>query len=261
MAYDLTDFQTQVIERSREVPVLVDFWADWCGPCKMLGPVLEKLAGDAAGKWDLVKIDTEAHGEISGKYEVRSIPDVRLFKGGEEVDRFTGSKSESEILKFLKKHLDSESGSQLEIARQLLGDGETAAAEKLLDAIEEKDAEVWIALAAARLETDPSKVAEAVDKIPLGSEFVDRGNALVEMAGLALKADAWPEGPGREALAEMQKRNWDPALDKLIRLVEKDRNFAEDGAVAGCKSIFQFIGLRHETAEKYHRLFSSALYS
>lgn len=261
MAYDLSDFQKEVIERSHEVPVLVDFWADWCGPCKMLAPVLEKLAGEAGGKWELIKINTEEHGELAGEHEVRGIPDVRLFKNGEVVDKFTGAMSEHEILKFLKKHLDSGSAEQLEKARQLLGEGETQAALEILDAIEMKDDEVWIAIAAARLETDPAGVKAAIDGIPLGSEFVDRGNALGELAELLQNVENWPEGEGREALESIRKRDWEPALDKLIRLVEKDRNFAGGGAVAGCKSIFQFLGMRHEISEKYHRLFSSALFS
>lgn len=261
MAYELTDFQTQVIDRSNEVPVLVDFWAPWCGPCTMLAPILEKLAGEAEGKWDLVKVNTDEHGDISTKHEIRGIPDVRLFKNGVEVDKFVGQKPAAEILKFLNKHLDSKAVSLADTARQLLADGDTAGAIATLEPMEEKDDEVWIILAAAWLETDPAKVAEAADKIPFGSEFVDRCNALAELAKQVLNASEWPEGDGREALAAVQKRDWDPALDKLIRLIEKDRNAAGGGAVEACKAIFRFLGMRHEIAEKYHRLFSSVLFS
>ena len=260
MAYDLTDFQTQVIERSREVPVLVDFWAPWCGPCMMLAPLLEKLAGEADGKWDLVKINNDEHADLSAEMGVRGIPDVRLFKDGKEVDKFVGQKPEAEILKFLKKHLDTGFAEQLQQARELLNDGDAAGAESLLNAIADKDDEVWIILAAARLETNPAGVAEAADAIPFGSEFVDRGNALGELAKQVLNADNWPE-EGKEALAAVQKRDWDPALDKLIRLIEKDRGAGGGGAIESCKAIFQFLGMRHETAEKYHRLFSSVLFS
>lgn len=259
MAYELTDFQTQVIDRSHEVPVLVDFWATWCGPCLMLAPILERLAGEAAGKWELVKIDTELHGDISSEHGVNGIPDVRLFRNGKEVDKFVGQLPEEDILKFINKHLAGVAD-QMEEARNLLGSGDAKGAEQLLEAIEDKDDEAWILMAATRLETNPAGVAEAIDGIPLGSEFVDRGNALGELANLVLKADDWPED-GREALDAIQKRDWDPALDKLIRLIEKDRNFAEGGAVEACKSIFRFLGLRHETAEKYHRLFSSVMFS
>ncbi|MEM7014080.1 MAG: tetratricopeptide repeat protein [Verrucomicrobiota bacterium] len=259
MAYDLTDFQTQVIERSHEVPVLVDFWATWCGPCLMLAPILERLAGEADGKWDLVKIDTELHADLKDEFGVSGIPDVRLFRNGKEVDRFMGQLPEEDILKFINKQLDGVAD-QMEKARELLGSGDAKGAEQLLEAIEDKDDEVWILIAATRLETNPAGVAEAIDGIPLGSEFVDRGNALGKLAELVLNVDEWPED-GRPALSLAQKRDWAPALEQLIGLIEKERNYANGGAVEACKSIFLFLGLRHEIADKYHRLFSSMMFS
>jgi putative thioredoxin len=80
--YDSDDFQADVIERSHEVPVVVDFWAEWCGPCKALGPVLEKLAGEAGGRWRLAKVDTDKHREAAAGYGIRSIPNVKLFVDG-----------------------------------------------------------------------------------------------------------------------------------------------------------------------------------
>ena len=89
--HDITDVQTEVIERSAELPVVVDFWAAWCGPCKALGPVLEKLAGEAAGRWQLAKVDTEAHPRVAADHAIRSIPAVKLFVDGQVVSEFVGA--------------------------------------------------------------------------------------------------------------------------------------------------------------------------
>jgi putative thioredoxin len=91
MGYDVRDFEKDVRVRSRQVPVLVDFWAPWCGPCRTLGPVLERLAASAQGRWDLVKVNTEDNDELAKAFDVRSIPAVKLFHHGDVVDEFVGA--------------------------------------------------------------------------------------------------------------------------------------------------------------------------
>ncbi|MBD3289116.1 thioredoxin, partial [candidate division KSB1 bacterium] len=85
MEKQFTDFQTDVIEASHKTPVIVDFWAPWCGPCKMLSPILEKLARQAGNKWQLVKINTEEHPQLSAQMQVRSIPSVKMYSDGREI--------------------------------------------------------------------------------------------------------------------------------------------------------------------------------
>ena len=82
MEYDTNDFEKDVIERSHAIPVLVDFWADWCAPCKVLGPILEKLAREGDGRWELAKLDTEKFPAVATKFGIRSIPNVKLFVAG-----------------------------------------------------------------------------------------------------------------------------------------------------------------------------------
>ncbi len=105
--FDVTeaDFQAQVLERSLQVPVLLDCWAPWCGPCKSLGPVLEKLARDYGGAFELAKINTDEAPQLSAALRIRSIPLVVLFVGGQPVDQFTGALPEGQIRAFLDKHL------------------------------------------------------------------------------------------------------------------------------------------------------------
>ncbi|MCH7850542.1 MAG: thioredoxin [Nanoarchaeota archaeon] len=103
---DITEknFKEKVIKKSNEKPILVDFWAEWCGPCRSLTPVLEKLSEERSD-FILAKVDVEKHGKLAGEYEVMSIPSVKLFKGGSIIAEFIGSKSEAEVNAFLDKNL------------------------------------------------------------------------------------------------------------------------------------------------------------
>jgi len=100
-----SNFEKEVIEKSKIIPVLVDFWAPWCGPCQMLGPVLEKLEGSYTGRFILAKINVDDNGNIAGKYSIMSIPNVKLFKDGKVVDEFVGTKPEPSIKAFLDKNV------------------------------------------------------------------------------------------------------------------------------------------------------------
>ena len=97
-------FETDVIQRSLQVPVLVDFWAEWCGPCKQLGPVLEKLAGEYNGAFELAKVDVEAEQQLAAAFQIRSIPTVMLVKDGQLADGFPGALPEAQLREFLKHH-------------------------------------------------------------------------------------------------------------------------------------------------------------
>ncbi|ACY47171.1 thioredoxin [Rhodothermus marinus] len=104
-------FQKEVIEKSHEKPVVVDFWAPWCGPCRILGPVLEKLARESKGAWRLVKVNTDQHPELAMHYGVRGIPTVKLFRNGEVVDEFVGALPEPAVRRWLQQHVPEPSAS------------------------------------------------------------------------------------------------------------------------------------------------------
>ena len=122
------NFETEVIQRSLQVPVLVDFWATWCGPCKTLGPILEKLAGEYAGAFRLAKIDCDKEQQLAGMFGVRSIPTVVLIQGGQIVDAFSGALPESQVREFLKRH-QVEPASRIEAPAQDTENGAPAPAE------------------------------------------------------------------------------------------------------------------------------------
>ncbi len=98
-------FQTDVLDKSHDKPVVVDFWAPWCGPCRALGPTIEKLARESGGRWRLVKINTDAHPALMQRFGVRGIPAVKMFRGGAVVAEFTGALPEAEVRRWLETHL------------------------------------------------------------------------------------------------------------------------------------------------------------
>lgn len=107
MEINVTDktFQKEVVEKSKSVPVLVDFWAGWCGPCMMLKPILEKVAKDYGNKLVFAKVDVQENQEVAGSYDVMSIPSVKLFKDGEIVDEFVGVQPEAKVREWLNGNL------------------------------------------------------------------------------------------------------------------------------------------------------------
>lgn len=133
LSFDITDadFETTLVERSMQVPVLLDCWAPWCGPCKQLKPLLEKLVQAYEGRFVLAKLNTDENPQLAGMLGLRSIPHVMLFKGGQPVDQFTGALPESRIRAFLDAHVESPSPAA-QLLREAAEEGDHARAVELL---------------------------------------------------------------------------------------------------------------------------------
>lgn len=270
MAYDTDDFATDVIQRSHTVPVLVDFWAEWCGPCKILGPVLERLADANDGEWELAKLNTESHQDIAGQYGIRSIPNVKLFVDGEVVNEFVGALPEPRVVDWLRTAIPSKYRAQLAGARQLLADNGASGAIEMLQnivAAEPGNDEATVLLGQAFLSSDHRQAVEIVEPVELGSKHYEAAEAVKTLATVFGSLDSGQQladSPVREgyvaAIRDARSHAYESALEGFLEVVRRDRQYDEDGARKAIIAIFKLLGEEHPLTGKYRRALSSALY-
>lgn len=270
MAYDIENFDKDVVERSNSIPVVVDFWAEWCGPCKVLGPVLEKLAVENADKWAFAKLNTEHFPEIAQKYGIRGIPNVKLFVDGEIKDEFTGALPEQAILDWLKKALPGEADKLFEEARQQLLEQQPKKAAGLFMKVLEVDPNhhhAALLLAQMHVYNDPEKALHLVQAIEADSPFFMQVEGVRTLAELFLKlntsdalADAEVKSIYVNSIKALHSGDAEGALEGFIKVIETDRYYDDDGARKACIGIFKILGEEHPITKEYRSAFSSALY-
>ncbi len=279
-------FTADVIQESRKLPVLVDFWAPWCGPCKQLQPALEKVVAAAGGAVKLVKMNIDEHPAIAGQLGIQSIPAVIAFQNGQPVDGFMGAVPESQIRDFIEK-LVGKNGGQPQVAEALAaakqareaGDLQSAAglydavlqdqpdnveaiaglADILFDAGDQAGAEEVL----ARTPTDKQEnaaIAAVRAKIDLAAEAAGLGDPAALERRLA-------ENPrdhqARFELAMIQNAQGkrDEAADNLLAIVKADRTWNDDGARAQLLKLFEAWGMTDEATLSARRRLSSLLFS
>ena len=268
MNHDLTSFEIQVIERSREVPVVVDFWASWCWPCLMFSPILEKAVAGAGGAWELVKINTEEHTELSARYQVRSLPTLKLFLNGEEMAESLGALTESQLLRWIERFLPSPFALELEEAEKALLAGESDIARKKVETIlktEPGNEHALFLRVRATFASDPAGVAALVKDFPHDSDYASRANGLRDLAALVSQMPAPEDGELSDKLTcgyeALRRLDFAAACEAFLTVLDKDRHFASDAAAKALKQIFLYLGPRHEVSDKYQRRFASLLFS
>ena len=207
------DFQKDVVEASATTPVVVDFWAPWCGPCRALGPILEKLEREYAGRFRLVKVNSDENQDLAAAFNVRSIPYVVGFRDGKPVAQFVGALPEGQVRAFIEKVLPSVHEKNLELASSLMEQGSLDEAGKLLDAI------------------------------PFDVDLEDRVQALRAAIGFARSGgdaaslqDRVARNPGdleaRLALAQVHAaaHRYREAMDELLEIVRRDKEWRDGEA-------------------------------
>ncbi len=204
----VANFETEVVEASMTTPVLVDFWAPWCGPCKSLGPVLEKLEAAYNGRFKLVKINSDEEQELAGAFGIRSIPTCVLMVGGKPADGFMGALPEGQVKAFLDKHLPAEN----ELEAQ-------AEEEEALQALDDGDVETALAKLQQAVETDPNNDDARFDLVKLLLEMGLEDEAKVAFAPVIAKA------AGVRKLDSLN--HWIKALDAVAHFADQASAEAE----------------------------------
>lgn len=282
-----TSFEREVIEASQEVPVLVDFWAPWCGPCRSLGPMLERLERAYAGRFRLVKINSDQNAELAAQFRVRSIPYVVAFFDGQPIDAFVGALPEPQLREFIDRLLPNPSESERRKARRLAHAGQLAeavAALRAAIALDPNAAQAQLDLAEIVLERLPEPVNEvrmaeaeralAASAPTLGKD--PRWQALdTRLASLKGAASGPDQGllhariaadPGDLqarldlAQAHIARREFDAALAQLIEAVERDRAFGDDAGRRAMLAVFELAAQQYpHLVSTYRRRLAAAL--
>lgn len=269
MIYDISDFQSEVLQRSVQIPVLVDFWAEWCAPCKMLGPVLERLAQQSQGRWELAKVDTEQMPEISRAYGIQSIPNVKLFSQGTVIAEFVGALPEQMILQWLEKNLPGKYQNTIEMAKKLLIEENIADARELLEMViadEPGNIEARLIAAKTYLFESPAKAKELASNIddPRYSEMIEIISIFTRIVDLILHPEVLPEDLMKQtyidAIKELHAQRFAEALKKFIDVIRTNRYYDDDGSRKACIAIFKYLGEEHPVTLQYRKEFSRALY-
>jgi putative thioredoxin len=278
-------FVRDVIEESRRQPVLVDFWAPWCGPCKQLTPILEKVIKAAKGKAKLVKMNIDEHPAIPGQMGIQSIPAVIAFVNGQPADGFLSALPESQVTAFVERLIKDRVGGEekdlLNAADAALADGNPAAAAELYAKVLAEDSANTHALAGlARTYVATGALDKAKQMLALVPEnkrndaavaaaqaaldVAEQANSLGPIAELEQKVAADPRDHQARydlALALNAKGKREEALDHLLEIVKRDRAWNEDGARKQLVQLFDAWGPTDEATVQGRRRLSSILFS
>ncbi|MEE7477182.1 thioredoxin [Methylobacterium hispanicum] len=278
-------FRQDVIAESMNRPVLVDFWAPWCGPCKQLTPVLEKAVTAAGGAVVLVKMNIDEHPSIAGQLGIQSIPAVIAFQRGQPVDGFMGAVPESQVKEFIAR-LAGPAGpspieAALEEATRLIAEGDLAGASEIYAAILEQEPDNVAALAGlAKIQLDAGELenarqvlamvpeAKAADPALAGIraalELAEQAASLGDLAGLQARVEANPDDHQARfdlALGLAARGDRTAAVDHLIEIRRRDRDWNEDGARKQLLQFFEAWGVMDPDAIRGRRKLSTLLFS
>jgi putative thioredoxin len=274
------DFRTEILEASQTIPIVVDFWAEWCGPCRILGPVLEKLASEAKGAWRLVKVNTEVYQDIAMALRIQSIPAVKMIYQGRIVGEFVGALPEPQIRQWLQQYLPEGTGNgddgpeagSLEEIEALIDAGQWEPAQAALErtvASKPEDLDARALLARLVFADEPERAKELVEPIPEDHPQHEIAEAFDWFEHLiALNQDSSSVKGGKqevrkrylEGASALAEYDYEAALEAFIEVLQRDRSLDDDGARKACIAVFKLLGEKHPLTHEYRRRFSAALY-
>ncbi len=263
---DEASFEREVIARSKDVPVVIDFWAPWCAPCRTLGPTLERLASEAKGAWVLAKVNVDENQGLAATFHVQSIPAVKAIHNAKIVDEFVGVQSEAQVRIWLKRFVPEPGNTLLEAAQAMeSSDPQGAAARyRLILGEEPENATAMFNLGRLLLMHGESEGIETLRQVPPSTPLHARAQALLPLADFFAAADQPVDGDSaaryQKAATLARSGDYAGAMDELLAIVARDRAFHDDGARKALLGLFAALGDDDPRVPTYRRKLANALF-